>query len=89
MSETLLMVQVHPCSRREAVRFVGGMLHLWVMAPPVEGAANMAVVDLLAQRLGIARRQVSLARGAAARHKQIRIAGLTPQEVQAKLAADM
>jgi uncharacterized protein (TIGR00251 family) len=46
-----------------------------VCAAPSEGAANAALIELMAAVLGTARRNVSLAAGAAARIKQIKIAG--------------
>jgi len=46
-----------------------------VRAAPSEGAANAALLALMAQALDIARRNVSLAAGATARIKQVKIAG--------------
>ncbi len=81
-------VQVHPRSHRTALRFEGELLHVWVTAPPVEGAANAAVIALLAQAIGVARRRVALVHGSTARHKRLRIDGMTLAEVQAKVIAN-
>ncbi len=84
--DVLLAVQVHPRSRREAAEWAGEILHVWVHAPPVEGAANDAVIALLARRLGVPLNRITVARGATSRHKQVRIAGLTREEILARLS---
>jgi uncharacterized protein (TIGR00251 family) len=50
-------------------------LNVRVSAPPVDGAANAAVLKLVAKALGVAPRDVALARGATARIKALDIAG--------------
>lgn len=50
-------------------------------APPIEGAANQALLRLLAEELGIARRDVRLVAGAAGRQKLVVIEGLEPEVV--------
>jgi uncharacterized protein YggU (UPF0235/DUF167 family) len=77
-----LWIQVHPRSHRSGLAFVGDVLHAWVTAPPMEGAANAAVIALLAQAAGVPRRQVNLVRGATMRHKKFRIAGLTRDDLR-------
>jgi len=79
-------VQVHPRSSRTALNFVDDVLHAWVTAPPVEGAANDAVIALIAEHLGISRSRVGLVRGATARHKRIAIAGVTRDDLHAKIS---
>jgi uncharacterized protein (TIGR00251 family) len=78
-------VQVHPRSHRAHLGFVGEVLHVWVTAPPVEGAANAAVVALVAERVGVARSRVSIVRGSAARHKRLCIQGISPADLRARL----
>jgi uncharacterized protein (TIGR00251 family) len=53
-----------------------GRLRLRIAAPPVEGAANEALVTYLADRLDLPRRQVSVVAGATARLKRVRIDGI-------------
>jgi uncharacterized protein (TIGR00251 family) len=60
-----------------------GALLVRVAAPPAEGAANDAVVALLAERLGVPRRNFRILAGAAGRHKRIEIAGVTPEQIRA------
>lgn len=59
-------------------------------APPVEGAANAALVALVAKRFGVARRDVALVSGETARIKRLRIAGETAKlaEIAASLYGD-
>jgi uncharacterized protein len=63
---------------------VDGVLRARVSAPPIEGAANQALIRLLAQELGIARRSVRLVAGAAGRQKLIVVEGLSGAEVVAR-----
>jgi uncharacterized protein len=84
--DVLLIVQVHPRSKRETAEWSDDILHIWVHAPPVEGAANDAVIAFLARRLAVPRRHITMARGATSRHKQIRISGLTREEILSRLS---
>ena len=58
-----------------------------VLAPPVEGAANRAVVALIAAAFGVAKRDVALIAGETARVKRLAIAG-DPQAL-ARIAVDL
>ena len=60
------------------------MLRARVAAPPVEGAANQALLRLLADELGVARRAVRLVAGAAGRQKLVVVEGMTPEDVLAR-----
>ena len=85
---TLLHVRVQPRSAStEVVGWDGHTLRVRVTAPPVDDQANRAVVDLLARALVVPRAQVSLVRGAHARDKLIRVAGLSRDALEARLAA--
>jgi hypothetical protein len=57
-------------------------------APPVEGAANTALIQFLAEVLGVPRRNVTIIGGQNARNKLVRIDGLTAAQVQKKLKAE-
>ena len=52
-----------------------GRLKVAVTAPPVDGEANAAVIELLAKALGVPRRQVEVIAGASSRRKTVRIEG--------------
>lgn len=64
---------------------LGNELKIKVTAPPVDGAANLALVDFLAETLGCPRSAVQIVRGQASRHKTVAIAGIGVAEALAKL----
>jgi uncharacterized protein len=83
---TELAVRVQPRASANGVTgWRGETLCLRVTAPPVEGAANRACQQLLADLLGLKRAQVTLVAGESARDKRFRIAGLTFEQIQAKI----
>ena len=61
-----------------------GALRVRVAAPPIEGAANQALVRVLAEELGVARRSVRLVAGAAGRQKLIVVEGVTAEDLVAR-----
>ena len=58
-----------------------GMLRARVAAPAVDGAANQALLRLIAQELGVPRRDVRLVAGAGGRTKLIAVDGVTVTNV--------
>lgn len=72
----LVPIRVTPRAARAALTLEAGELRARLPAPPVEGAANAALVALLAERLGIPKRAIELVRGATARRKLVAISGL-------------
>ncbi len=58
-----------------------GELKIKLNAPPVEGAANEALVEFLAEILKRPRKSVSLFSGHQSRHKVVRISGLKASEI--------
>ena len=82
----LLSVKLQPrASANEIGDALGNELRIKVTAPPVDAAANEALVKLLAQQLDCPRNRVELVRGHTSRHKTIKVFGLTPEDVAAKL----
>ena len=70
----MLMVAVQPGARRTGADGLhDGALKLRLVAPPVEGQANAALVAWLAEQLGLPKRAVRVSRGAASRRKAIEI----------------
>jgi uncharacterized protein (TIGR00251 family) len=63
---------------------VDGVLKVRVMAPAVEGAANTSLIRLLADELGIARRDVRIVAGASSRQKLVVIDGIEAEAVVAR-----
>jgi uncharacterized protein YggU (UPF0235/DUF167 family) len=78
-------VRITPRSAIERVEeVVDGVLKVRVMAPAVEGAANAALIRLLADELGVARRDQRLVAGASSRQKLVVIDGVDPEAIVAR-----
>jgi uncharacterized protein (TIGR00251 family) len=85
---THFRVRVAPRAAREALLGVhDGALKVSLTAPPVEGAANDALVQFLAKLLGAPRRAVSVLHGEHSRSKTLRVEGMPASAVRAALAA--
>ena len=81
-----LAVKVQPrASGNEIGEPLGDELRVKVTAPPVDSAANEAILRLLAERLDCARNQVELVRGHTSRHKVVKLHGLSAAIVIARL----
>ena len=86
-SAVLVSVHVQPrATRSEIVGLHGAALKVRLQAPPVDGAANEALVTLLAERLGVARRAVRVVAGASSRAKTVEVDGTTEDAVRALAA---
>jgi uncharacterized protein (TIGR00251 family) len=73
----LLFVKVQPRARRNEIgELMGAELKVKITAPPVESAANEALVDFLATKLGCPRGALRLVRGQTSRHKVIEVRGV-------------
>jgi uncharacterized protein (TIGR00251 family) len=82
-------VQVVPRASRASVGPVAGdRLRVAVTAPPVDGAANAAVVEALAAAFGVRRAAVTIVRGERGRRKTVRIAGATRAALDRLLASE-
>lgn len=85
---TELKVHVQPrASRNAVVGWREGSLAVRLTAPPVEGAANKACRDFLAEALGVKRADVELISGDKSREKRFRIAGLSEAELRTRVEA--
>lgn len=82
---TLAVKAVPNAPRSAVVGWLGGALKIKIHAPALDGRANDALCEFLADELGLPRRAVTLAHGEKSRQKLVRIAGLTRPEVHAKL----
>jgi uncharacterized protein (TIGR00251 family) len=83
---TLLLVKLQPrASADEICAPLGDELKIKVTAPPVDAAANQALLELLAEKLGCSRGKVELIRGHTSRHKTIKLHGFTPAEILQRL----
>ncbi len=76
--------------RAHKSRIVGereGALEVALAAPPVDGAANEALVATLAKALGVPQSAVRIVRGESGRNKLVEIAGLGEDVVRARLSS--
>ncbi|HLZ58270.1 MAG TPA: DUF167 domain-containing protein [Ktedonosporobacter sp.] len=81
----LITVRVIPRSGKNTLEWEQGNIKARLTAPPVDGAANEALVALLAERLGVPKRAITIIRGATGRQKTLEIIGLTQEELAAKI----
>lgn len=72
-------------SRNQIVGVEGGALKIKLTAPPVEGAANAALIEIIAEWLGVRRSAVSIISGDKARNKIVRVNGVTREKVLKRL----
>jgi uncharacterized protein (TIGR00251 family) len=80
-------VKVHPRARKDAITgVVGDALKLALTAPPVEGKANLAVIEFFADLFEIPRSSVTIASGETSRNKVVRISGMDQAAVQQRLS---
>jgi len=84
----LLSVKLQPrASANEIGEALGNELRIKVTAPPVEAAANEALLKLLALQLHCPRNRVDIVRGHTSRHKTVKLYGVGPEDVLSKLGA--
>lgn len=82
---TLPIKAIPNAPRSEVAGWLGDALKVKVHAPPVEGRANDALCEFLADTLRLPRRAVTVVRGDTSRQKLVRISGLTLVEVKSRL----
>lgn len=81
-------VRVIPRAKRTAADGVReGALLVRVAAPPVDNAANAALVQFLSDALGVPRRAITIAAGATSRVKRVAIAGVTAAALEPLVSA--
>jgi uncharacterized protein (TIGR00251 family) len=82
-------VKVVPrASKNQVVGAEGGALKIRLTAPPVEGKANDALIEFLANMLGVRRAQIEIVTGHASRRKIVRVRGVTAKQVKEKIARE-
>ena len=86
MSSVRLEVYIQPRASKTALAGMhDGLIKIRIAAPALENAANRALIDFLAQRLGIAKRCVRIVSGSASRRKVLEIDGVTADVIAAAL----
>ena len=85
-SKTLIRIKLLPkSSRNQVVGREGDHFKVKVTAPPVEGRANKALIDLLAKKLGVPKSHFEIISGKSSRLKSVRIDGLSKEEITRKV----
>jgi uncharacterized protein len=83
-----LSVKIQPrASTNQIVGLSGDELRIRIAAPPVDDAANQALIRFLADRLDCSVRQIEITRGRASRHKLVHIVGLPIDRVLDRILA--
>ena len=83
---TVLALHIQPGAKRSAVcGMYGEAVKIAVKAPPVDGKANAALREFVADKLGVPTGTVQLVSGMTGRDKRLRIAGKSTEEVKAAL----
>ena len=86
MSPVRLEVYIQPRASRTALAGMhDGVIKIRIAAPAVENAANRALIDFIAQQLGIAKRRVRIISGGASRRKVLEIDGVSADFIAAAL----
>jgi uncharacterized protein (TIGR00251 family) len=78
----LLALKVQPrASKNEIGELLGDELKIKVTAPPVDAAANEALVEFLSEKLDCARNRIEIIRGHKSRHKTLKLYGFSMDEI--------
>lgn len=86
MEDIYIKVHANPkSSKNQIVGWKEDVLYIKITAPPVEGAANEAIIRFLAKELGLKKNQVSLASGDKSREKRFLIKGADPDRIKSVL----
>jgi len=84
----ILKVRLTPRGGANAItRLESEVLHVRTAAPPIDGAANRALIDLLSKSLGIPKSRLWIIKGETSRNKTLQIEGLSPTDLAARLNA--
>ena len=86
-----VIIRVYVAPRSSINKVVGehnGSVKVALTAPPVEGAANKALVEFLAKVLGVSRASVVLVSGETSRNKSVAVAGIGAPEAMRRLGVD-
>lgn len=82
----ILSVKLQPrASADEIGKPLGSELRIKVTAPPVDSAANEALIRLVAETLDCPRNHIELLRGDTSRHKVLKLHGVSAEHALAKL----
>jgi uncharacterized protein (TIGR00251 family) len=84
----LIRVRVIPRAGRSGVAGTrDGAWLIRLQAPPVEGAANEELIEVIAKALAVPKRSVSIGSGERSRQKSVRVSGIDAATAEARLAS--
>lgn len=82
----MITVRVIPRASRSCIAGTrDGAILVRLSAPPVDGAANAELIALLAKILDVPKRNISITSGTSARHKQVKVVGITADRAASRL----
>lgn len=82
----VIAVRVIPRAGRAGVAGTrDGALLVRLNAPPVEGAANVELIEVLAEALDVPKRNLTIVTGASSRQKRVRVTGVTADHAASRL----
>ncbi len=85
-NDVILTLHIQPGAKKTEVAGPHGeTLKIRLAAPPVDGKANVALTEFIAEKVDAGRTAVTLISGQTSRAKRIRISGMSPDHVIARL----
>ena len=82
----IISVRVIPrAGRSEIAGIRSGALLVRLNAPPVDGAANAELIEVLADALAVPKRDISIASGSTSKQKRVRVSGITADRAASRL----
>ena len=76
-------VRVVPrASKSEIIGEHDGALKVRIASPPVDGAANMELIRVLAKKLGVSRNDIEIISGGTSKNKRIRVTNLSQSKLE-------
>jgi uncharacterized protein (TIGR00251 family) len=88
LTRVFLSIRVIPRAAKSAITGKrGDALLVRLAAPPVDGAANAALVEFVARAFGRPKRDVTIVSGHKSRDKRVSIDGLSEADLSARLSA--
>jgi hypothetical protein len=83
-------LHVQPRASRNGITGIqDGAVRIRLTSPPVDGAANEQCINLLAVLLRVRRRDITIVSGETSRHKTVRVAGITADQLREMIAAQV
>jgi uncharacterized protein (TIGR00251 family) len=80
-------IYVQPRASKTAVAGMhDGCVKIRLAAPPVDGAANAALVEFVAEQTGVAKSRVRITAGLSSRRKTVEVDGVTAEELAGALS---